>query len=62
MSKDRFIKAYANLIDDERDEIIAIIDNKPYTWNRAYDEIKNDTELGKKILEKLKEMGIIPND
>ena len=34
-------------------------DGKPYTWNRAYDEIKADTELGKKILNKLIELGII---
>ena len=62
MSKENFMKAYANLIEDERNEIIVIIDDKPYTWNRAYDEIKNNTELGKKILEKLEMLGIISGD
>ena len=53
------MKAYANLIEDERYEVIVVINGKTYTWNRAYDEIKNDTELGKQILEKLVRMGII---
>ena len=39
------MKAYANLIDDERSEIIVIIDNQPYTWNTAYDEINNNELL-----------------
>ncbi len=59
MSKEKFMKAYANLITDERDEIIVVIDGKTYTWNRAYDEIKSNTQLGKKILQKLTKMGII---
>jgi len=59
MTKEKFIKSYSNLIADERNEVIAVIDGKPYTWNRAYDEIKNDTKLGKQILEKLVLMGII---
>ena len=59
MTKEKFMKAYANLIDDERSEIIVIIDDQPYTWNRAYDEINNDTELGKKILNKLEEIGLL---
>lgn len=62
MSKDKFMKAYANLIEDERDEIVVIVEEKPYTWNRAFDEIKNDTELGKKMLEKMTEIGILPRD
>ena len=62
MSKDKFMKAYANIIEDERNEIVVIIEEKPYTWNRAFDEIKNDTELGRKILEKLVEIGIISGD
>lgn len=59
MSKDRFLKVYANLPEPEREQIIAIVDNKTYSWNVAYSEITNDTELGKKILKKIEVMGIL---
>lgn len=54
-----FFKAYSNLPEDERSQIIAVIDGKPQTWNKAYDEITAKTLLGKKILDKLKELGIL---
>lgn len=59
MSKEKFLKAYANLPEPEREQVIAIIDNKEYTWNVARVEITNNTELGKKILEKMKALGIL---
>ncbi|MBN2420661.1 hypothetical protein JXB27_00080 [Candidatus Woesearchaeota archaeon] len=59
MSREKFLKAYANLPEPERVQIIAIIDNKSYSWNIAYNEITNDTELGKKILKKMEELGIL---
>ena len=56
----KFLKIFANLPDKIRQEdIIAVVDNNPYTWNAAYFEIKNNTELGKRILMKLKELKII---
>lgn len=54
-----FFKAYSQLIDDERSQIIAVIDGKSYTWDRACDEIKAKTHLGKKILNKLRKLGIL---
>jgi hypothetical protein len=59
MSKDKFLKVYANLPEPEREQVIAIIDNKTYSWNVAFREIDQDTELGKKILKKLEIMGIL---
>ena len=59
MSKERFLKAYANLPEPERHQVIAIIDEKPYSWNVAYVEVSNDTELGRKILKKLERMNIL---
>ena len=59
MTKENFLKAYSNLLADERDEIIVIINGKPYTWNRAYDEVKRDTKLGKMILDKMTELGLL---
>lgn len=58
--KGRFLKIYANLPVNLRNEIIAVLpDVGPITWNVAYLEISNDTELGKKILEKLSNFKII---
>ena len=51
--KERFLKVYSNLPIDIRKEIILLIDNKPITWDVAYQEIDKETILGKKILKKL---------
>jgi len=59
MSKDKFLKVYANLPDPEREQVIAVIDGKTYSWNVAFREISSDTELGKKILNKIESMKII---
>lgn len=57
--KEKFLIAYAGVLESLRKEIIAVIDGKTYNWNSAYFEIKNDTPLSKKILNSLKNMGII---
>lgn len=59
MDYSRFQEVYANIPEKIRSEIIAVIDDKPYSWNAAYMEIINDTELGHKIFAKLVEMEII---
>lgn len=57
--KAKFLKIFGNIPENLRGDIIAVIEEKPYTWNVAYIEIRNDTELGKKILKALKELEII---
>lgn len=59
MDYSRFQKVYANIPEKIRNEIVAVIDGKPYSWNAAFLEITNDTQLGKKIYESLIEMDII---
>ena len=59
MSKEKFLKVYANLPEPEREQIIAVVDNKTYSWNVAYTEISNSTELGQKILKKIEDLGLI---
>lgn len=59
MSKDKFLKVYANLPEPEREQVIAIVDQKTYSWNVAYAEISSNTELGKKILKKIEDLGIL---
>lgn len=59
-AKVKFEKIFSNLPEKIRNEdIIVVIDEKPYTWNAAYMEVKNKTKLGEKILNKLKALGII---
>ena len=59
MSKDKFMKAYANLPSPEREQVIALIDGKPFSWDAAYNEISNDTSLGKRLLDKMVELEIL---
>ena len=57
--KARFFKAYANLPEPEREQVVAIVDEKQYSWDRANAEISNNTKLGIKILEKMKLLRIL---
>lgn len=60
MGKDKFFKVYANLPLNLRNEIVLVLPERgPITWNVAYLEVTNDTEIGKIILEKLIEAKII---
>jgi hypothetical protein len=61
MEKERalFLKAYANVPEPLRNDIIALIEEKSYSWNSAFFEIKKGTELGMKILKSLKDTGIL---
>lgn len=59
-AKVKFEKIFSNLPEKIRNEdIIVVIDEKPYTWNAVYMEVKNKTKLGEKILNKLRVLGII---
>ena len=50
--KERFLKIYANLPINLRNEIIYVLpDNRPLTWNAAFIEVDNGTVLGKQILD-----------
>jgi hypothetical protein len=58
-AKGRFMKVYANIPLNVREEIILVLDDKPITWNVAYVEVKNDTKNAKRILDALVEMELI---
>ena len=57
--RSKFLNIFANIPENLRKDIIVSINKKPYTWNTAFIEIRDDTSLGKKILKTLEEIGII---
>ena len=59
-NREKFLKIYANLPLGVRREIILVLDdNKPITWDVAFFEVDNDTDLSKIILEKLEKLELI---
>jgi len=58
-SRVKFLRIYANIPDTIREDILVVVDQKSYTWNIAYLEVKNNSPLGKKILKALEEMGVL---
>lgn len=58
--KQLFYKVFANLPINLREEVILVISGKgPITWQVAFLEVDNNTELGRVILEKLSDLKII---
>ena len=58
--REKFLKIYADLPVAVRQEIIAsLTEIGPVTWNSAYIEISQNTDLSKQILQELDEMEII---
>ena len=56
----KFKKIFANLPEKIRNEdIILVIDKKPFTWNAVFLEVNNKTELGREMLKKLEELQIL---
>ena len=57
--KQTFLKAYSNVPINLRNDIIVVIEGKPMTWNVAFIEVSNNSELGNRILSVLVEIGIL---
>ena len=61
MHMDSFFRFYANLpIGVRREVVLDLPERGPITWEVAYREINENSELGKVILQKLVELGFIP--
>lgn len=45
----KFLRIYANLPEELREDILVVVEKKPYTWNSAYLEINDNTNLGEKF-------------
>ena len=57
--KARFLKVYSQLPESLIDQIVVVVDGKPYSWKAIYFEVKNNTNTSKKILNTLFDMRII---
>ncbi len=59
--KEKFLKIYANIPLNLRDQIILTLgrEEKPITWDVAFFEINNDTDTSKEILNKLSKIKLI---
>ncbi len=58
--RQKFYKVFANLPINLREEVILVIPKSgPITWQVAFLEVDNDTELGRVILGKLADLKII---
>lgn len=58
--KGKFLRVYANLPANLRREIIDVLPEiGPITWNAAFIEIDNNTDLGKKMLDRLEQLNFI---
>ncbi len=55
----KFMGIFANVPDSLRGDILVVVDKKPYTWNTAFLEVKDNTSLGKKIIKTLEEISIL---
>jgi len=59
--REQFLKVYANVPLSMRDEIILLLGDKkrPITWDVAYLEVREKTEVSKGILQELKDLDLI---
>jgi hypothetical protein len=57
--KAKFIKVFANVPEPLREEIVAVIDNHPFSWYTAYGEVEHNTKNADKILLLLKKIKVL---
>ena len=55
----KFLRVYAEIPKSLRSQIIVVLDEKTYTWNTVYFEIKNNTKISKKLLNTILAMELI---
>jgi len=55
----KFLRAYARILRSLRSQIIVVLDEKTYTWDTVYFEVKNNTEISKKLLNTILAMELI---
>ena len=56
--RSKFLKAYASVPEKLRGDVIAIIGERPYSWNASFVEVNGKTGLGDKIIKQLEQIGM----
>ena len=59
MTLSRFVKVFNSLPLAERNLPAVVIDDDAISWKLAYEEIKDNTELGKRIQKQLESLKLI---
>ena len=59
MTLSRFTKVFSSLPPAERNLVCCIIDEDGISWRLAYDQIKEDTELGRRVQAELEKLELI---
>lgn len=57
--KAKFLHAYASLPEPEQSQVVVVMDEKAYSWDKIYSEISDNTELSNKLLKRLNILGIL---
>lgn len=57
--KEDFFKIYSSIPIEERKNVVIVVSKQAISWALAYQEIKNNTSLGEKILKTLMELDIV---
>lgn len=58
--RESFLKTYANIPINLRNETILVLEESgPVSWLTAYLDVKNNTDVSKKILKGLRELKLI---
>lgn len=54
----KFLKLYASVPQILREDVIAVVEEKTYSWNSAFIAVSGETGLGDKILRALEGIGL----
>ena len=57
--RERFLKTYANIPLNLRDDTILVLGDQPISWKVAFLEVKTESDNGQKILESLGKLELI---
>lgn len=55
----RFVKEYAAVPAKLREEIVVLVDDKPFNWNTAFIEVSGKTRVGEEILKRMESIGLL---
>lgn len=60
--REKFYQVYADLPLGIRDQIVVVVDDEPMTWRALKLEVDNNTQAGKKGIQKLFSLGILNSE